>query len=89
MRKVIGVISLTLFVSVIAVTSVVASQGDVFEQLKSKLVESYNQDTHKDSFQKNKYKSSAEKNIQGIANSTNREQQIQELEDTRKINNSK
>jgi len=89
MKKTVGIVSLALFMGVIAVTSVAASKDDMFEQLKSKLVENYNQNIHNDSSQKSKYEVSTEKTIQGVTKSVNRKQQIQKLEDIRKINNGK
>jgi hypothetical protein len=78
MKKFFGLLSLGVFVSVVAVTSVFATNNDTLEQLKSKLLSEYNQGEQIGDMQKKQYK-----NLQQVHTQLTREQQIQKLEEMR------
>jgi TolA-binding protein len=78
MKKFFGLLSLGVFVSVVAVTSVFATNNDTLEQLKNKLLSVYDQSEQIGGMQKKQYK-----NLQQVHTQLTREQQIQKLEEMR------
>ena len=78
MKKFFGLLGLIVFVGVIAVHSVFATNNDTLEQLKNKLLSEYDQSEQIGGMQKKQYK-----NLQQVHTQLTREQQIQKLEEMR------